>query len=811
MLLLAIESVKNKKCTSYDAEKQFGIPRRTIDKRIKNLHSDKPGPRFRLSSDEENQFVKVLIAAGDFGCPLSQLDFKLTVWDYLKKNNKTYIFNDKPPGDWWVRNFLQRYKDQLTLRSTQNITKARAEKTLEEFEEYFLNLEISLRDIPPSNIMNYDETNVSDDPGSTKSIFRRGIKYPERIINHSKGCISLMFAATAEGELLPPYVVYKSENLWSEWCRGGPEGARYNRSKSGWFDSVAFLDWFKTIVIPWASKIDGQKLIIGDNLSSHLNADVVELCEAYQIRFAFLPPRSTQLTQPLDVAFFGPLKKSWRTILLKYKTENPKQVSLNKTHFPLLLNQLMEAANLKKQNILSGFKATGIHPFNPYEVYKKLPEYKDNIKYDVDQTLLDYLKQNKQPNPITKGKNTKLNVPSGKSISSSDITPLTTNKTTATKRVNETKNTAANSNSYKARPDRQISGLKRPRKANIVLAKKSYKKKQKSRDDSSDSDSSCSVPSCETSEYDPKDDEDAAIDLEEWLDEEVLCSQEIHGITDKHSEEIANIEHKIVPGIDLEAAAKGEIIDNIHHEDLLKNKVENNKDNIDNEKVPREKNIIVILSEQYEKDSEEQATEDTKKETGKLKSNVREVKNSERQAIKNSKETERVKVTILSDVKNTAENRSYFDLHNYGPITLKPINKNLDLVVSKIQGKEEVKKISGSRERKNTDPIAGCSFKPDTINTISYHINDYILVRYIFKKRVQYFVGKIIAKVGNKYEVSFYKRCGKNDNTRFIQPNKIDTDMIDEGMIVKQVQLVSLSPREKEFVFFEDDDLVYFD
>lgn len=105
MLLLAIESVKNKKCTSYDAEKQFGIPRRTIDKRIKNLHSDKPGPRFRLSSDEENQFVKVLIAAGDFGCPLSQLDFKLTVWDYLKKNNKTYIFNDKPPGDWWVRNF----------------------------------------------------------------------------------------------------------------------------------------------------------------------------------------------------------------------------------------------------------------------------------------------------------------------------------------------------------------------------------------------------------------------------------------------------------------------------------------------------------------------------------------------------------------------------------------------------------------------------------------------------------------------------------------------------------------------------------
>lgn len=122
-----------------------------------------------------------------------------------------------------------------------------------------------------------------------------------------------------------------------------------------------------------------------------------------------------------------------------------------------------------------------------------------------------------------------------------------------------------------------------------------------------------------------------------------------------------------------------------------------------------------------------------------------------------------------------------------------------------------MKKISGSEERKNTHQIAGCSFEPNTVNTISYNINDYILVRYIFKKKVEYFVGKIIAIVENKYEVSFYKRCGKNDNTRFIQPNKIDTDTIDEGMIVKQVHLVSLSPQEKEFVFFEDDDLVYFD
>lgn len=165
------------------------------------------------------------------------------------------------------------------------------------------------------------------------------LKYPERILNHFKGCISIMFAATANGELLPPYVVFKSDNLWTTWCTDGPEGTRYSRSKSGWFDSVVFLDWFLNIVIPWANHLEGQKLVIGDNLSSHLNPDIIELCEAHQIRFVFLPSRSTHLTQPLDVAFFGPFKKSWRKILLQYKTENPKQASLNKSHFSLLLKQ----------------------------------------------------------------------------------------------------------------------------------------------------------------------------------------------------------------------------------------------------------------------------------------------------------------------------------------------------------------------------------------------------------------------------------------------------------------------------------------
>ena len=51
---------------------------------------------------------------------------------------------------------------------------------------------------------------------------KRGMKYPERIINSTKSATSLMFCGSASGEILPPYVVYKAEALWSTWTENAP-------------------------------------------------------------------------------------------------------------------------------------------------------------------------------------------------------------------------------------------------------------------------------------------------------------------------------------------------------------------------------------------------------------------------------------------------------------------------------------------------------------------------------------------------------------------------------------------------------------
>ena len=109
-----------------------------------------------------------------------------------------------------------------------------------------------------------DETNLVDNPGYLKIIKRRGNKYLEQIRNASKACTSLMVCGNAVSILAPHYINYKAEKLWTTWTENGPEHARYNRTKSEWFDQV-FEDWFISLMLPILKRQEGVKVIIGDN------------------------------------------------------------------------------------------------------------------------------------------------------------------------------------------------------------------------------------------------------------------------------------------------------------------------------------------------------------------------------------------------------------------------------------------------------------------------------------------------------------------------------------------------------------------
>lgn len=261
--------------------------------------------------------VKFAQTVGKWGFPFDLRDLRRLVMCYILKAGKTIAqFKNNYPSKEWAISFVKRNKGELSLRNCQNIKRTRAAVSSEIVKEFFTNLKITVEGVPGTNIYNYDETNLSDNPGIKKCIFKRGVKYPERVKDFAKSATSIMICGNAMGHMLPAYVVYKSENLWTTWMEDGPSGTQYSRTKSGWFDSCVFEDWFMTIFLPVAKKQNGPKVIIGDNLSSHFTDSVLSECQKHNIRFCCLPANSTHLLQPLDVGFYGPLKRYWCQIRL---------------------------------------------------------------------------------------------------------------------------------------------------------------------------------------------------------------------------------------------------------------------------------------------------------------------------------------------------------------------------------------------------------------------------------------------------------------------------------------------------------------
>ena len=132
-----------------------------------------------------------------------------------------------------------------------------------------------------------------------------------------------MACGSATGQWLPPFVVYKAKNIYEGWCQGGPVGTAYAYTKSGWFDMYVFQQWFQTVFLPAVKDIPGKKILIGDNLASHLNMEVIDQCSTNGIEFVCFPPNITDKLQPLDVGVFGPFKGYWKNQLKRYKRLDP--------------------------------------------------------------------------------------------------------------------------------------------------------------------------------------------------------------------------------------------------------------------------------------------------------------------------------------------------------------------------------------------------------------------------------------------------------------------------------------------------------
>ncbi|XP_037300423.1 uncharacterized protein LOC115456161 isoform X2 [Manduca sexta] len=363
----AIKDIQENRISLRDAQVKYNIHRNTLHNKIKGKHSGaKPGRPTIFSPEEENELVEHAVTVSSYGFPVTRYDLRSIAQTYLKKLGRNVShFKENLPGTDWVNKFIKRHKSVLSHRIAKK-NNVRPATDAGVANNFFDHLVKELKDVPAANIWNYDEINLVDDPGLKKVITRRNCKYPEVIKNSTKGCVSIMIAGNAAGDIIPMYVNYKSQKLQQTWTTGGPEGARYNCSKSSWFDTQGFEDWFMHLMLPVLKKQVGKKVLIGDNFSSHLNFEVVKACEDNNSSFVCLPTKAGHLCQPLDFAYYGPMIVSWRNILSEWKdtSRGSRFSTIPKVHFPRLLKKLFEVLEPNRENLISGFRECGISPID---------------------------------------------------------------------------------------------------------------------------------------------------------------------------------------------------------------------------------------------------------------------------------------------------------------------------------------------------------------------------------------------------------------------------------------------------------------
>ncbi|XP_050295235.1 uncharacterized protein LOC126735322 [Anthonomus grandis grandis] len=165
------------------------------------------------------------------------------------------------------------------------------------------------------------------------------------------------------GSFVPPFFIFPRRRFSSLLAKDGPPDAEYQVTFNGWTKEEMFELWLRHFVKFVKPNRDEPVLPILDNHSSHATLESYNYCKENFITILSLPPHSSHRMQPLDVTFYGPLKKSYYKECDNYmKSNNLTQITPYDVA-SLFNKAYSKVASLKKG--ISGFRCTGIFPSQP--------------------------------------------------------------------------------------------------------------------------------------------------------------------------------------------------------------------------------------------------------------------------------------------------------------------------------------------------------------------------------------------------------------------------------------------------------------
>uniref|UniRef100_A0A1B0DMQ7 DDE-1 domain-containing protein n=1 Tax=Phlebotomus papatasi TaxID=29031 RepID=A0A1B0DMQ7_PHLPP len=220
--------------------------------------------------------------------------------------------------------------------------------------------------------------------------------------NSDKENITTLFSVNASGTFAPPLTLYKYARLPAAAALSAPSFWALGKTDSGWMTSVSFYEYIANVFLPYLDEQQIEKPIIVflDGHRSHLTLQLSKLCRDNGIILVALYPNSTHILQPLDVAVFKPIKSRWKALKRQWRIDHNGE-EVTKFNLPSILNMVIQE-NQMSSNVISGFRGTGLFPFNEDAVdYRKIikrtsqstlqqPENTDEVSENQNLPLTDF-------------------------------------------------------------------------------------------------------------------------------------------------------------------------------------------------------------------------------------------------------------------------------------------------------------------------------------------------------------------------------------------------------------------------------------
>ena len=341
----------------------------------------------------EEELARFLIEMCQIGYGVTKGEIPGIVKSILDKGNNSSnerytskYFKNNTPSISWVYKFLKR-TPSVCCRIPENLGILRAHVTESTIQQWFKRFEMFLKNehnidakefLTPENsgrIYNVDESGfpLNGTAGQLKVVALRGAKNVTRIVSESKTQISVLGCADASGILHKPLIIFPGVRPKINF--GSAEASHFNLafSSNGWISSDIFFGWLANIFYPSIQHSNiFPVILLMDGHSSHINLAVAEFCREKHIILYCLLPHASHIMQPLDVAVYGPLKKYWNQEINSFLRSGE---IVTKSNFIPIFDKVWKKATSNKENILSGFKKSGIVPFNEKAIdYSKIPD-----------------------------------------------------------------------------------------------------------------------------------------------------------------------------------------------------------------------------------------------------------------------------------------------------------------------------------------------------------------------------------------------------------------------------------------------------